>query len=265
MLNHIFKPFFNPFFKHGVISTSTIATLFFSHLVFADGLSAHLDGGVSFSDLGHNQTISVYQDPSIQYQFDNSSEHIQSPFVGLGLAYQWDQLGAFKNHLAFSLGLTAYYLENSLNGVKTPVLLGTALPSLNYHVEEDSWAAMLEPKLINTAYSWQPYALVGLGVSSNQLNNYSEEPTDPNGGAAAMPEPFQNKTTNSFAWEFGLGVQHLFYTAETGQKISFALEYRYMNWGQMYLATYPGEGTRETPHFGTLTSNLLSASLIYEF
>lgn len=233
-----------------------------SQIAQADGFSVHLQGGISLADLGSKQAL--WLSPIAESQYDTSSVETLSPFVGLGVAYQWDQLAANLPHLAFNLGLTGYFEQNTISGVNTPFINAGSFPTLNYTASDRSLALMLEPKLIYTAYSWQPYIVAGIGVASNKVNDYSETPTNP-GGTSASSTIFQGKTYTNLAYEMGIGMQHTLLTTASGSSLILAVEYKYMNWGKMGLGTAPGQSTNQGPSFGELQTNLIDAGLAWQF
>lgn len=248
--------------KRYYVSTTLISLgLCASTMAMADGANIHVSGGVSLAKAGGTKNVNL---GAVTDQFNTNGGTQTQAVWGYGVGYQWDA-PIQTTPLAINLGVTGYYTSNFFKGVQTPAVnLIANADTLNYGFNETSWAWMVEPKLISTAYIWQPYFMFGLGVSTNKLTNYSEMPSNPNSSAVAVNK-FANKSTTNFAWEVGVGVQRNIYTTPAGKKLVLSGEYRYMNWGPMSLGTTPAQTTNQGPTFNNLTTNLFDIGLSLQF
>ena len=141
-------------------------------------------------------------------------------------------------------------------------------PTLNQHYSygSDSNAMLFEQRLAFVHYpQWQPYIITGFGLSWNTLNNYSgfngtisfskfltASPITPS-------TPFPNNTTDSFAYEAGIGVAHPF-----SKLIALTTEYRYINFGKGALGALNSPKVTGFPTT-TLYSNAILISLKMSF
>ena len=231
-----------------------------SNQIFADGADIHIVGGISLADLGGTQYLSL---GDITNQFNTSSQETLSPFVGFGVGYQWDR-PISSLPMAFNLGITGYYVSNTITGTEIPTVNYVPGDPLNYTVNENSLAWMLEPKFIYTGWSWQPYFIGGIGVSANTASGYTETPAS-NSQPNVTANNYANQTNTELAWELGFGAQHTVYTSQTGGQLIVGLEYRYMNWGLVSLGKTASQTTNQGPSFGDLETNLIDATLRWQF
>lgn len=233
-----------------------------SSTAFANGFSTYLETGWVYADFQDQQSIYVH--PSVENRYSTAGTNAQ--FYGGGAAYQWDQIFAKAPHMALNLGLTVYHFQTTLHGISEVGINlappGVAFDTLNYSINQSSTALMLEPKLIYTATTWQPYILAGIGVDSNSATNFTETP---NGSTVPNTTPFSNNSENDLAYSVGVGVQHKLITIKNGDSFSMAMEYRYMNWGVMKLGTFPGQRTGEVINYGQLKTSLVGVNLIWNF
>ena len=231
------------------------ATLSLGNTAFSNEFTWRLQGGVAWPNFnGSTQNITVAPDTVNQYTVSTPT---QANFVpGVGLGYQLDY-----TDVSVSLGLGAYYMDSSVAGVKIPLINGGGpFDTLNYSATGNSTAVMFEPKIIWTTYTWQPYLLAGVGVAFNQFDNYTEVA---NGANIAPPVLFNGATTNSFAYEFGLGVQHPLSTKKDAPFIG--LDCRFMDWGNTGLSTYTGQPNNNTLFFGHLQTVSVNVSVVWPF
>jgi opacity protein-like surface antigen len=200
-----------------------------ANLCQANQWNIELLGGANVSTISNTEVVQMNPVYENTYQ-TNKTSHTRL-LAGIGGGYTFEHL--FQKPLNFSLGLNAYHNNfGTVNGLENPYANLGSYDTLNYSFDAESYALILEPKLIYTGWSWQPFVLAGAGQSWNRLYGYNEAPTDPNGSAVAQP-PFNDHTQTSFAYEYGVGVQHTFLT-DAVHKIhyDFALGYRYMNFGK---------------------------------
>lgn len=224
----------------------------------ADGFSWHANLGYAtpeFSNSNATSWMNSYMEN--QYSISNASQ--SDALLGAGMAYEWD-----FSHMALNLGGSAYYLSTAVSGVNSPFINVPFLdaPTLNYNASGNSYALMLEPKLILTTYSWQPYLLVGAGLAVNSFSGYSESPADAGSGASATKLPFSNKTNCNFAYEVGVGIQHPL--SPNAHTPILALDYHYMHWGNASLGNATSD-PESNLSFGKLSTGVAMVTLIWPF
>ena len=218
-------------------------------------------GGFGLTSIGGTQYLNLGE---ITDQFNTSESTTTSPFVGFAVGYQWNHLNR-KIPVALNLSIAGYYTHNVISGIETPAINQfDNEDTLNYSANQNGMAWMLEPKFIFTTYAWQPYFIAGIGIATNWVNNYNETPTDPS-GQAVTNNFFAAKNTTNFAYDVGVGVQHSIHTFASGKHLMLAAEYRYMNWGEMNLGTTPAQTTLKGPTFNNLQTNIIDASLGWQF
>jgi hypothetical protein len=221
----------------------------------ADGFSWNVDLGMAsphFSKTSENVWMNTY----LQNQYTVSKPLQRNPLLGLGGAYQWD-----VKKLTLSLGASIYTMQTSVSGVNSPFINAGYFDTVNYSASGESYAAMLEPKLILNASAWQPYVLAGAGVSLNHFYSYAETSSDPESSASPTQTPFAGRSAANFAYEGGVGIQH----ALTGglNAPSLALDYRYMNWGRAGLSAAPRQTVGNGLNFGRLTTSSVNLRLVW--
>ena len=247
--------------RYFISAMLALFSLFNNTILMANSANDNVVGGVGLADMRNTSYLDLGE---LTNQFSTNGKTSTSGVVGLGIGYQWDNW--LKQYpVSFDLGGTVYYIHHSISGVETPAVdIFSGADTLNYKADEDSLAWMLEGKLIHKAYAFEPYIIGGIGVSSNNLDNYRETPSNPALSAVATSN-FANKTTTVFAWEIGVGVQHNLCTSASWGALILAAEYRYMDWGLMSLGTTVDQTTFQGPHFGNLTTNLFDARLSWQY
>lgn len=228
----------------------------------ANGFSTHVEGGWALAKLEGEAPF--YISSSVENQY--TTPNINSPFIAVGAAYQWDHLLA-KAPVALNLGLTLYHFQSTLQGTNTVGINlappGVTFDRLAYSVDQSSTAVMLEPKLIYTAYAWQPYVTAGIGDASNQMGNYTEAASS---SGVPTATPFSGNTTNNFAYSVGAGIQHKLIITDNPDQFTIGLEYRYMNWGSLQLGPISSDNSSgQGINFGKLKTSLIGVNVIWNF
>jgi hypothetical protein len=91
-------------------------------------------------------------------------------------------------------------------------------------------------------------------------NRYRLEPSDPSLTAAAATDTFEGKTTASFAYEAGIGVQRtIFKDPNHDLEYSLSMDYRYLNLGKGKLGTT--QNTNHALYISNLNLQALTLSL----
>jgi len=235
------------------IITTTAILFFFVHAnAYAGGnemyqffrhhMEAFISAGGAFSNLSNDETLRINSFVVNRYATNTNSQI--EPLTGLGIGYVFNDIYEIDNRpFDLNLNLSAYYLNfDKVKGTEYPFVNAGSFDTLNYQFSADSTFIMIEPRLLYTINCWQPYLLLGIGVSSNRLDSYNEEPTNSAGGAAPVPIMFGGHTMNAFAYEAGFGVQRQIFADQTNKLYYFlSLDYRYINLGEGQLANFPAK------------------------
>ena len=134
---------------------------------------------------------------------------------------------------------------------------------LNYSMNNNSLALMIEPKMVYTQYRIQPYIFGGIGCAWNTLSDYTET-QGAYGNAAPNTTPYANNTQAEFAYEAGLGVQYALWKGAGESSVLLRAEYRYMNLGQSELSSQPGQTTPDRIAVNSAT-NIVDIGMTYQF
>jgi hypothetical protein len=224
----------------------------------ANKLDFYLSGGATLSNLKNNSTVQITN--SITDIYSTHSGQTIGPLFGLGMGSCFNNI--FNRSFDFSLGLTGYYVYfHNISGTKYPFANDGSYDTLNYQFKAYSLALMVEPRVIYTAYSWQPFLLAGMGGSWNYLYNYSETPTNNLDSAAPVPQAFASHGNLAFAYELGLGVQHPIFEDRYKIKYLISLDYRYMRFGKGQLGSFPAQTSASRLHLSNLNTQAVVFTL----
>jgi hypothetical protein len=251
----------------------TILLLFTTYSAQAGNIDIILSGGAAFSRLSNNQKVTVDELIANRYsvsnslppdsipitnQYDTHQSWQTGPLAGIGIGHTLEQI--FNQPLSLSLNLIAYYVDlGQVKGLEYPFYAGNP-DTLNYRFNAESYALMFTPRLILTAYSWQPFIFAGIGVAQNRLFDFSETATNPAANIGTIPTRFGNQNVYAFAYQMGIGIQHQIYH-DTKRKIQYiaSVDYRYMNFGKGQLNTAP---TQTTDHHLKVTDLSAQAAVL---
>lgn len=228
-------------------------------VLFANGTNLHIQAGEGWYHVRNDDRL--FLNPFVENRYVANAAEQHAPFFGFGVGYQWDHPVSQLSNLAVKLGLSAYFINTQLTGTNYPFINAGQFDTLNYYVTNRNSSLLVEPTLLYTRFSWQPYVLAGLGAAWNKAQNYHELPSNPLLSAVPMIQAFGNKTNNHFAYEFGLGIQHALFTIQEINHINIFIDYRYIAYGQTKLAVSPIQSTQTAPSLGSLNINLLSVGL----
>jgi opacity protein-like surface antigen len=229
-----------------------------SSFCYAEKVNVYISGGPTFSQLGNGTSVALNDFVTNNY-ITNKEAH-WSPLWGIGIGHSFENI--FSKPYTLSLGLTGYSINfGNVKGTEYPFANAGAFDTLNYKFKAQSNALLLESRLFYTGYSWQPFALVGIGSAWNRLSNYSEIPTDSSGSAVPLP-PFSSHTENAVAYELGIGVQRQFFE-DVVNKVRYAvsLDYRYLNFGKGQLGSSSVQTTGDHLHIDNLYTQGVMLSL----
>lgn len=237
------------------------ALLFLPFCSQANHFEIPVMGGVTWSDLSNNHAVEVSSSPVLINDYLTDKTTRVGFINGLGLNYSFDHVS--EAPFAYHIGVVGYFVDfGEVTGLKLPLANIGSFDTLNYRFRVKSTSLMLQSKMLYTKYPFQPYAFLGLGVGKNRAYDYKEKPTDPTSSAVADPYPFRSKTTTSFAYELGLGVQHRIadYPKNRLQYL-LSLDYRYLNYGSAELGAMAVETTRDSIEVSSLHTQALVLSV----
>lgn len=205
----------------------------------ANNLDIYLSVGPAFSELSNNSRVKINN--TVTNGYDADQETSTAPLAGIGLGHTF--VDVFQQPFSIAVGLAGYIINyDEIEGVEAPFVNGGGpFDTLNYQFSAESYIAMLESRFIYTRYTWNPFLLVGIGVSWNHLYDFEDTATNPNGSATPSPaSQFDSDTQAAFAYELGVGVQHtLFEDKKLKINWSVALAYRYLSMGEGELDESP--------------------------
>jgi hypothetical protein len=207
-----------------------------SCVTHANMVDVYLSSGASFSRLANNEYIQI--NDVVTNQFITDKKNVTSFIGGAGVGHTFENI--YHKPISIAFSLMGYYTNfDHIKGLEYPFINAEQLDSLSYQFKAESAALMVESRFRYTQYAWQPFLLLGIGASWNHLYNYSEFPTDPNGSAVATNTDVDGHTMAAFAYEVGIGIQHLLFTTEKYKAQWIAsLDYRYMNFGKGQLGDF---------------------------
>jgi opacity protein-like surface antigen len=155
---------------------------------------------------------------------------------------------------ALQVGISYHYISSmDVNGILEQGVSSPYYQS-TYSYSVNSSQYLVEAKLHREFYQYFPYVFLGLGVASNTAHDYSTAVPS----YLAVTPNYSNRTTNSFTYSLGLGVDYF-----VMPKLSIGLGYRFINLGNVGL----GSGVIRSTRVGAeLTqSNLYINTLLAQF
>jgi hypothetical protein len=214
---------------------------------YSGNVDLYFEGGPTYLRLSNNTEVQINE--YMINDYITSKKGYFSPFLGFGVGHTFKN---FNKPLSVAFDVAGYYTNfATISGLEYPFANDGLFDSLNYKFRGDSYSTFLESRFAYTAYKWQPYGFVGIGTAWNRLYGYSESPSDPSLTAAAATDTFEGKTTASFAYEAGIGVQRtIFKDPNHDLEYSLSMDYRYLNLGKGKL------GTTQTTNNALYISNL---------
>jgi len=214
--------------------------LFLPLTSFANVIDVYLSGGATFSWITNEKTVKISSFVTNEYDADNDLK--VGPLGGIGIGHTW----VFNPQVAGFFSLAGYYVNfDKIEGTEHPfVNAGNDFDTLSYQFRAESFAMLAEGRIFYTPHALQPFILVGLGVSWNELYKYSEEPSSDESTGEPVPNAFGDHTETAFAYEVGVGVQYNsacgFSCTDPTSAWKVALDYRYMNLGKGQLGGFSG-------------------------
>ncbi len=179
----------------------------------------------------------------------------------MGPEYIFDHLSAIP--FTLGLSLSVYYANvGAISGTEIPGSNLGLTDKLNYSLQADSKGILFGPRLMYTAYRFQPYVLADVGYAWNTLRSFSE--STPVGSSAAPSNPYNDHTESGFVYGFGAGIQ---YPLAVKQKstLLFRFEYQYLNLGNGELGAAANQTTDERFASKNTYTNIVDVGLSYQF
>lgn len=228
-------------------------------------------GGVSFVNFSHEHStlFPIVVVPAMRLGRVVNFSHVYNPdgstsINGLGGIYI-AMMKKLARNMEISVGPSFYFLNiGKIKGNESVFLGGAQYASLHYHFHIQSFPLFLETRFSFTNRDWVPYLIGGVGVAWNNLYGFSESLisiADPTGPLAT--NPLQSKRQTAFAYEVGIGIQHLLYTDVKNQMCyRLGLEYRYFNNG--FGRFNPGQNqlNKDTLYIRSIDANAVLVSLM---
>lgn len=224
--------------------------LCFAANVFANHIDLNFVIGPDFSSVSNNQYMSPVNGLINSYDAKNTNQ--TRTFWGLNAEYSLDK--AVVRAMSLGLGVGIYYLRpTDINGIETPGVNIIAPPqdTLTYSIRTKNLAILFEPRLIYTAFNFQPYILGGIGYSRNTLNNFVEG-TVPGSAATPSTSPYPGSGQTKLAYQVGFGLQHTVWQFKNDTRLLLRAEYRYLNLGPAQL----GMATAQTTNNHITANNI---------
>jgi len=213
----------------------TILSLFFINTLHATVIT--LSPGIAYENNGQTQALLLQTSPqnlSNLYVADNNWKHrfLAQLFLGKDCYVQ--------EKINLDLGVTLGFVNNiKINGVIQQFALAD-FDNLSYQYTINSLSAMASAKLLYLLTErLKPYLSGSLGFSNNEASYYQETPRI--FGAVPML-PFDDHSTNSFAYSAGVG---LMYYSST--QFAVGLGYQFSDLGNARLGVSAAQQTTQTP------------------
>lgn len=207
-------------------------------------VDVYLSGGAGFADVNTNGTI--HGELRSITTYNASSSHFNGVYGG-SADYTFTHVHGKPIDLSLGVGYLATTTTQVNESSSTTNASGSIPPiSIPYQYDIASKAVLFEQRAKYDSEKhpdWHPYIITGIGPSWNSMSNYGgfngifEDAVfaTRRGSLSAVPankatEPFASQTTNSWAYEAGVGIEHPF-----SQYIAFTTDYRYINFGKAQL------------------------------
>lgn len=223
----------------------TCIGLFFISTIHAAVIT--LSPGIAYENNGQTQALLLQTSPqnlSNVYAGNNdwSSSFLAQLFLGKNCY--------IKEKINLDLGATLGFVNNiKINGVVNQFGLSN-FDNLNYQYAVDSLSAMGTAKARYLLKDWlQAYVSGSLGFSNNAASYYQETPRIT--GVVPML-PFDDHSTNSFAYSAGVGLMYY-----SNAQFSVGLGYQFSDFGKASLGVSASQQTTQTPRLNHIYLNQL--------
>jgi opacity protein-like surface antigen len=182
--------------------------------------SVGLDLGVAKStNLGNSTTFPLGYST---YSYSSSTHNVDALVSGISIS----KILTIAPLDTLQIGVSAHYISNmTAKGNLEQCISSYYQSTYFYHINSHQYLA--EAILHHQFYDrYFPYIYLGLGIASNKAYNYSTTIPD---YLTVTPE-YSNKTTNSFTYSLGLGVDYFVIP-----RLSIGIGYRFINLGKVGL------------------------------
>jgi hypothetical protein len=231
-----------------------ISLLFIPLYCFSGNVDLYIIGGPSYSRLSNNTEIQMNE--YMLNDYITLKKGFFSPFLGFGVGHTFNN---FNSPLSLAFDIAGYYTNfATISGLEYPFADDGLFDTLNYKFRGDSYSTFLESRFAYTAYKWQPYGFLGIGCAWNRFYGYSESPTDDSLTASAAIDTFEGKTSATFAYEAGLGVERTMFK-DNNIEYTLSMDYRYLNLGKGKLD--PAQATNNALQITNLNLQALTFTL----
>jgi hypothetical protein len=216
LLKHIL--FFSIFFPTTILANNS------QSLLPNRQYSIGLDLGVAKpTNLGNSTTFPLGYST---FSYSPVTQNVHALISGISIS----KVLAITPLSTLQIGVSAHSLSSSIS-VKGNLEQGISPPyyQATYSYSINSYQYLAEAKLQHQVYEhYFPYIYLGLGVASNSAYDYSTTVPD----YLTVTPDYSNKTTNSFAYSLGLGIDYF-----VKPQVSIGLGYRFINLGKIGLGS----------------------------
>jgi opacity protein-like surface antigen len=189
-----------------------------------------------------------------------------NPLYSVAALYTFEHVQ--NKPIDLSIGADVMYASfNNIHGSQVEKFHNETVGSAPYGYNASSTAVFAEGRLTYVKHpAWQPYGVLGIGLSQNRCDNMNNFLGIHNDGLSLSDAPPPNPhllpsgTRSSFAYEVGAGVAH-----PLNKAVAVTAEYRYVNFGR---TVFSGQNTlfQTTGNVSTsLGANTILFSLRFSF
>ena len=205
--------------------------------------------GAGLAKMGHSQCYSLAKG-LMHYYSANSKIEAVAPLISLGAGYKFDM----NNHSYASIGVEADYINygDTKGRLHPGVNIDPDFSRLSYSYSTESYLLMLKGLWEFSDHNWLPYLSLGIGLSFNQLGNYSES-TD--NTAAPAQKLYKRSITKDTGYSVDVGL----YRYKLKNNIDLTLAYRFIYSGNAYLKN--PVGGNDAIYSGILKGNFINLSI----
>ncbi|GEM_PF-3246701 len=230
LLMDLFRNLFRTFFKYILFFSILIPTITFAAnnsplLLTSSQYSLGLDLGVANpTQLGN---APIFPLGYSTYSYSPNDNNVFAAMYGVSIS----KILTIDSLYTLQLGVSFHHVSSM--DVKGDLAQGISPPyyQSNYSYNINSSQYLVDAKLSRQLYNrFFPYFYLGLGVATNKAYNYSTDVPD----YLTLTPEYSNKTTNSFSYSIGVGVDYL-----VRSNLSIGCGYRFINLGKVGL----GSGT----------------------
>ena len=221
----------------------------------AENFDFYIMGGPAYSRLANNTNIAF--NPFLTNAYHTTNLGNWAPLLGAGVGHSFNFA---DTSVSLNVGVSGYYTNyGSVEGTELPFINDGYYDTLHYKFHTQSMATMVEAKVFFDKFQWQPYVTAGVGCAWKRFYGYSERAAINPMSAATAQNGFAGKTTSSFAYAAGLGLQHQIF-ADPSHDVQYfvTVDYRYLNFGKGEL----GAAENQLTNVGLKIPNMYTQALV---